>query len=71
MLPPERRSTTFKVGSRKFDPKNVGYATDETPFASGTFVVDRQNGNGNDGHDYTQGLSDDDRWAIVEYLKTL
>ena len=71
MLPPERRSTTFKVGSRKFDPKNVGYATDETPFKSGTFVVDPQNGNGNGGHDYTKDLSDDDRWAIVEYLKTL
>ncbi len=73
MLPPERRSTTFKVGSRKFDPKNVGYATDETPFRSGTFVVDPQNanGNGNGGHDYTKDLSDDDRWAIVEYLKTL
>jgi hypothetical protein len=73
MLPPERRSTSFKVGSRKFDPKNVGYATGETPFKSGTFVVDPQNanGNGNGGHDYTRDLSDDDRWAIVEYLKTL
>jgi hypothetical protein len=73
MLPPERRSTTFKVGSRKFDPKNVGYATDETPFKSGTFVVDplNANGNGNGGHDYTRDLSDEDRWAIVEYLKTL
>jgi mono/diheme cytochrome c family protein len=72
LLPPGRRSTTFKVGSRKFDPKNVGYATDETPFKSGTFVVDPQNlnGNGNGGHDYTSNLSDDDRWAIVEYLKT-
>jgi len=34
-------------------------------------VVDPQNGNGNGGHDYTKDLSDDDRWAIVEYLKTL
>lgn len=73
MLPPERRIKSFKVGSRKFDPKNVGYATDETPFKNGTYVVDPQNanGNGNGGHDYTKGLSDDDRWAIVEYLKTL
>jgi hypothetical protein len=73
MLPPERRSTTFKVGSRKFDPKNVGYKTNESPFKSGTFVVDPQNanGNGNGGHDYGRDLSDEDRWAIVEYLKTL
>src|SRR4029077_21210339 len=73
MLSPEPRSTTFMHASRKFDPKNVGYATDETPFRSGTFVVDPQNrnGNGNSGHDYTRDLSDDDRWAIVEYLKTL
>jgi hypothetical protein len=73
MLPPERRSTTFKVGSRKFDPKNVGYATNETPFKSGIFVVDphNSNGNGNGGHDYGRDLSDEDRWAIVEYLKTL
>ncbi|MFO1205016.1 MAG: di-heme-cytochrome C peroxidase, partial [Burkholderiales bacterium] len=73
MLPPERRSTTFKVGSRRFDPKNVGYATDETPFKSGIFVADPENanGNGNGGHVYGKDLSDDDRWTIVEYLKTL
>jgi hypothetical protein len=73
MLPPDRRSASFKVGSRKFDPKNVGYATDESPYRSGTFTVDPQNrnGNGNGGHDYMNELSDDDRWAIVEYLKTL
>jgi len=73
MLPPERRTKSFKVGSRKFDPINVGYATDESPYKSGTYVVDPQNanGNGNGGHDYTRDLSDDDRWAIVEYLKTL
>jgi hypothetical protein len=73
MLPPGRRAMTFKVGSRKFDPKNVGYATDESPYKSGTFLVDPQNanGNGNGGHDYTPDISDDDRWAIVEYLKTL
>ncbi len=73
LLPPARRSTSFKVGSRKFDPKNVGYVTDETPFRTGTFTVDPQNpdGNGNGGHDYGKDLTDDDRWAIVEYLKTL
>ena len=70
---PQDRVTTFKVGSRKFDPKNVGYATDELPYASGTFTVDpaNANGNGNGGHEYGTDLSKEDRWAIVEYLKTL
>lgn len=28
-------------------------------------------GNGNHGHDFTQSLTDAERWAIMEYLKTL
>lgn len=28
-------------------------------------------GNGNGGHDFTQTLSDTERWALLEYLKTL
>ena len=28
-------------------------------------------GNGNGGHTFTQSLSDEERWAILEYLKTL
>lgn len=73
MKPPAARITSFKVGSRVFDPKNVGYATDQSPFANGTFTTDpaNANGNGNLGHDYGKGLSDDERWAIVEYLKSL
>ena len=73
MLPANQRMASFKVGSRKFDSKNVGYVTDETPFNSGTFVVDpnNANGNGNAGHEYGTDLSEADRWAIVEYLKTL
>jgi hypothetical protein len=61
------------VGSRLFDPKNVGYATDQSPFQSGNFVTDpaNANGNGNGGHVYGTTLSDDDRWALIEYLKTL
>ena len=43
---PQDRVKTFKVGSRKFDPKNVGYATDELPYVSGTFTVDPANANG-------------------------
>jgi hypothetical protein len=73
LTPPEKRNPTFMVGSRLFDPKNVGYATDESPFKSGKFVTDpgNANGNGNGGHEFGTKLSDDDRWALIEYLKTL
>jgi hypothetical protein len=29
------------------------------------------NGNGNQGHEYGTDLTETQRWAIVEYLKTL
>ncbi len=66
------RKSSFMVGSRVFDPKNVGYATDESPFKTGAFLADpaNANGNGNGGHEFGAGLTDDERWAIIEYLKT-
>jgi hypothetical protein len=73
MKPANQRISTFKVGGRQFDPKNVGYAIDQSPFPTGTFVADpmNANGNGNGGHEFGTMLSEDDRWAIIEYLKTL
>jgi hypothetical protein len=73
LTPAKERKPTFMVGSRVFDPKNVGYATDESPFKNGTFVTDPQNanGNGNGGHEYGTDLTPDERWALIEYLKTL
>jgi hypothetical protein len=72
LTPPKKRNPTFMVGSRVYDPVNVGYRTDQSPFKNGAFAVDpmNANGNGNGGHDYGTTLSDDDRWAIIEYLKT-
>jgi RoxA-like, cytochrome c-like len=71
LMPPSQRKSSFSVGSRVFDPKNVGYATDQSPFKNATFVTDpaNANGNGNGGHAYGTGLTEDERWAIVEYLK--
>jgi hypothetical protein len=73
LTPPKDRKASFMVGSRLFDPKNVGYATDQSPFKGGSFVTDpaNVNGNGNGGHDFGTRLSEDDRWALIEYLKTL
>ena len=43
LTPAKDRKPSFMVGSRLFDPKNVGYATDQSPFKSGTFVTDPAN----------------------------
>jgi hypothetical protein len=73
LLPPERRKPSFMVGSRVFDPVNVGYVTDSSPFKDGKLVVGpgAEPGNSNAGHDFGKDLSDDERWALIEYLKQL
>jgi hypothetical protein len=73
LAPPNQRKPSFMVGSRVFDPKKVGYAIDLSPFKNGTFVTDpdNANGNGNAGHDYGTNLTPDERWQLIEYLKTL
>lgn len=68
LLPPASRPARFSVGRWEYDPKNVGYVSDgQVPFVVDTTV----SGNGNGGHEYGTKLSEEDRWALVEYLKTL
>jgi hypothetical protein len=83
LLPAADRPTTFTVGSFRFDPVRVGFESR----AEGNFFVfdthasvvdgdgntypDIPNGNSNAGHEFGTALNDDDRWALVEYLKTL
>jgi hypothetical protein len=74
LLPAKDRLATFSVGTRQFDPVNVGFRTDAPGFpkfeshdADGKPVT----GNSNEGHEYGTNLSEEDRWALVEYLKTL
>ena len=73
LTPPKQRKATFMVGSRVFDPKHVGYVTDQSRFKNGVFVTDpnNANGNGNGGHAFGTDLSEAERWAIIEYLKGL
>jgi hypothetical protein len=72
---PENRSPSFMVGSRTYDADNVGYDTTETPFKDGTLMVGAgaQPGNSNAGHKYPKDreFTDDERKALLEYLKTL
>lgn len=68
LRPAAARPKKFAVGRWQFDPKKVGYASDgDVPWVYDTAMT----GNHNSGHEYGTSLSDEDRWALVEYLKTL
>jgi mono/diheme cytochrome c family protein len=70
--PPERRPSVFYRGYDVFDQANVGFVSN-VPQADGRtyFRFDTSvPGNSNSGHVYGTMMSDDDKRAIVEYLKT-
>ncbi len=69
LLPPPQRPATFHVGNRELDPVNVGFVTTAGPAT--TPYDTKTQGNTNVGHEYGTGLSEKDRWALIEYLKTL
>src|SRR5580698_6888079 len=83
LLPASQRDKTFYVGNREFDPKNVGFST--APFDGGfEFRTDQPTspnpGNSNLGHEFSNAagkgvigpeLSDDQRWEVIEYLKSM
>ena len=70
---PENRPKTFTVGSREYDTSTLGYrSTPDAPSAGPLFVFDTTKpGNSNAGHVYGMQMSDDDKWALIEYLKVL
>ena len=78
LIPAAERTKKFYLGG-DFDPVRVGLDTKAT---SGTFLMDTTlPGNSNAGHSFENGprgngvigplLPEDDRWAIVEYLKSI
>ena len=76
LLPPAARPAAFNLGTRDYDPVKVGYVTAPSAENSFRFVARTAagpvDGNSNAGHDYgNAGFSDADRWALVEYMKTL
>ena len=78
LLPAAQRTKKFCLG-RDFDPVKVGV---DTTCKSGTYLIDTTLiGSSNRGHSFENGplgngvigplLSEDERWAIVEYLKSI
>jgi hypothetical protein len=70
LSPVEERRTVFWTGGRELDQERLGFQSYEAP---GLFRFDTSlPGNRNTGHLYPpQGLSSDERRAIIEYLKSL
>ncbi len=70
LLPSEQRPATFQLGSREYDPEKVGYVTETGE--SSRFLYDiTTHGGANTGHEFGTDLADEERWALVEYLKSL
>ena len=78
LIPAQDRTKKFYIG-REFDPIKVGL---DTSASSGGFLLDTTlPGNSNAGHSFEDGprgngvigplLTDEQRWALVEYLKSI
>lgn len=66
---PDQRVDTFYVGSWVIDPKKVGFVTDNAPDTS---LFDASlPANSNLGHSYGTNLGDEEKWELIEYIKTL
>ena len=78
LLPAAERAREFSVGSLEYDPRVVGFQT--ANFEGGFRFRTNITGNSNAGHEFRDGprvkgvigplLSEPERWAIVECLKT-
>jgi len=75
LLPAKDRVKQFYLGSMTYDPKHMGYEMTQVKDA---FLFDTSlEGNSNAGHEYGAGygglptMTDEERWALIEYIKTL
>ena len=73
LLEPSERPQVFYKGNDVFDQAKVGFVSDlQAGTGNKLFRFDtRQRGNGNGGHTYGTDLSDQQKDALIEYMKTL
>ena len=70
LQPPERRPKTFALGARQYDPVKLGFAVETSCSQQDCLVDTTRAGDGNGGHLWGTELSEADRMALLEYLKT-
>ncbi|MFC4992809.1 c-type cytochrome [Rubritalea tangerina] len=69
---PEDRPTQFYKGFNKYDYQKLGWISSGPDAESMGFLLKTSDpGNGNQGHTYGTELSEDEKRALLEYLKTI
>jgi RoxA-like, cytochrome c-like len=72
LQPPDKRPTFFYTGYDVYDPKNVGFVASGPEAERVGFKYEVcMPGNSNVGHLYGTGLKDDEKWDLIEFMKTL
>jgi hypothetical protein len=70
LLPPEQRTKKFALGGREYDPVKLGFVVTTSCDQQDCVVDTTRTGDGNGGHLWGTDLSEPDRMALLEYLKT-
>jgi RoxA-like, cytochrome c-like len=76
---PKVFTRSFRTGKDDFDTTHIGWkfqlvektAPDLTPIEKRKIYDTTQPGRGNAGHTFGDDLTDEERWAVIEYLKSL
>jgi hypothetical protein len=75
LLHPDQRPAKFATGNREFDPVKIGYSSDVSTTGPNIWIYDTtQPGNSNIGHSgdvFGTTLPEDQKAALLEYLKKL
>ena len=69
LMPPDQRVKKFYVGTRKFDPVEVGFEYRTETAVSFLFNAELPS-NSNSGHVYGTELKEEDKRALIEFMKT-
>ena len=72
LLPPDQRPKTFALGARDYDPAKLGFVVSQDCKPQDCLVDTTlpDYGNSNGGHVFGTDMSEVDRTALLEYLKT-
>jgi hypothetical protein len=70
LLPQDQRPKKFALGAREYDPVKLGFVVTTACDQQDCLVDTTRTGDGNGGHLWGTDLSEPDRMALLEYLKT-